>query len=296
MNNLFFDPPQLEVLYALTHLDGRQRCDALKIERIHYVSLEKANKWLEKVITDLHTCYISGHPAFQAHGQAAHDQLFKLWSRMTDKDIEDYPYPATVSWYTPPVSENALLQASLEGMVESLAMGRTDVSTVKEMIQEQFCQPTFNEGAFAEYFKLTYGQCPDRLLFVGQDRLVVNRMAHAFSQEFNSAQTGGSGRGMSYFSVDPVMEDCLLESRFDGPEPYYLQVIPSINHLIGFTSEVMEVRITRRLIMVDIQDSPFTFNDLTYALNFFEQAKYKPLALVILASEPLPIDGPTIYC
>ena len=296
MSNLFFDPPQLEVLYALTHLDGSDRQNSLGVTRIQYVSRDKADSWLRSVVDDLHTCHVSGHPAFKEFGQDAYDKLFEMWSRMTAKGIEDYMYPYTVSWYSPPISENALLQANLEGMVESLAMGRTDVSTVKEMIQEQFCQPAFNEGAFAEYFKLTYGQCPDRLLFVGQDRLVVNRMAHAFSQEFNSAQTGGSGRGMSYFSVDPVMEDCLLESRFDGPEPYYLQVIPSINHLIGFTSEVMEVRITRRLIMVDIQDSPFTFNDLTYALNFFEQAKYKPLALVILASEPLPIDGPTIYC
>lgn len=113
MSNQFFDPPSLEVLYALTHLDGRQRCDVLKINRMHYAHLEKANEWLEKVMADLHLCHTSGHPAAQAHGQAAHDQLFKLWSRMADKDIEDYPYPATVSWYTPPISENALLQSNL---------------------------------------------------------------------------------------------------------------------------------------------------------------------------------------
>lgn len=57
-------------------------------------------------------------------------------------------------------------------------MGRTGASVVKELIQEQFCQPAINEGTYAEYFKQTYGRCPERILFVGQDRLVVNRIRH----------------------------------------------------------------------------------------------------------------------
>lgn len=296
MSNLFFDPPQLEVLYALTHLDGSDRQNSLGVTRIQYVSRDKADSWLRSVVDDLHTCHVSGHPAFKEFGQDAYDKLFEMWSRMTAKGIEDYMYPYTVSWYSPPISENALLQANLEGMVESLAMGRTDVSTVKEMIQEQFCQPAFNEGAFAEYFKLSYGSCPERILFAGQDRMAVHLMFQAFALEFNNGQTGGSRRGVSFFQVVPCLQDYFASEETRNGEIHYLQGIPSIQYLALFTREDLNTRITRRLVVVDIQDSIYTYNDLTYALNFFEQAIYKPIVLVILASEPLPIDGPTIYC
>lgn len=296
MDNNFFDPPELEVLYALTHLDGRSRQHALGITRVCYVDPDRANWWVKERIEELHVCYVSAHPMFEIWGQKAYDRLFDMWHQMTGKGIESYPYPATVSWYTPPVSENTLLQASLEDMVESLAMGRTDVSTVKEMIQEQFCQPTFNEGAFAEYFNLNYGGCPDRVLICGE-KPQRDQMAHQLVEEFESGQTGTTGRGTSYFVIGKEYTvPSTRNLQGSGGLPHYVTFIPTPDALRLCLHPTQNGAITRRLVRVSLGNTENLLNDLTYVINFFNQPGCKPALLIIVSPEPLPFDGPILHC
>lgn len=101
MDNSFFDPPELEVLYALTQLDGESQQQALGVTRLCYENPDHANQWVIERIEELHVCFVSGHPMFEVWGQKAYDKLFDMWHRMTGKGPSEYRYPATISWYVP---------------------------------------------------------------------------------------------------------------------------------------------------------------------------------------------------
>lgn len=105
LDRTFFNPPELMTLFALTQLDGAQRCDALKIKHIHYANAKVARKWLDTIYHDLAHLEIHRHPLMLKWRSSAYNTLFNLWSRMTDLPLEDYPYKETVSHRKLPVQD-----------------------------------------------------------------------------------------------------------------------------------------------------------------------------------------------
>lgn len=296
MDKNFFNPPELEVLYALTQLDGEPRQKALAITRRCYVDADHANWWVKERVEELHACYTSGHPMFEIWGQKAYDQLFEMWHRMTGKGLSEYPYPATVSWYEPPVSEEARLLSYFESIADNLSNGNATANDITSLVQMDFCQPPPNEGPFAEYFKLYYGSCPDRVLICG-DQPERDRTAQRLAQEFEGGQTGATGRGTSYFAINKVNSEPTTR-MFHGDDglPHYVSFLPSPSDLRLFMDPNHTGAITRRLIRVSLGNEETLFNDLTYVLNFFNQPGCKPALLIIVSPEPLPFDGPILHC
>lgn len=290
----FFNPPELETLYALTQLSGKQCLRALGISEIHYQSLAHANGWATDVTTRLHSCYVSGSPMFEIWGQKAYDKLFEIWSLMTDKGIEEYPYPATVSWYERPVSAEARMLSLVESMADKLDSGNS-AEQVREMWEQEY--PTIQrEGPFAEYFRMTYGGAPSRVLITG-DRTQSRMALTALSNEFCEAQTGCSGRGSSFFILEPkynAQAGWKLETQYINGEPYYIQVIPRVEELLNY-AVLDDGRLTRRLIVVDLFDSISPNNDATFITNFFNKHPHQPILLVLLGSEEIFIDGPVLH-
>lgn len=274
MSNMFFNPPELGVLYALTQLDGDHRYEALNVGGRCYENLDEANNWVKHIANDLHACYIAGHPAFEQFGQRAYDTLFEMWSIMTGEGMEHYPYPATVSWYKPPVSNIHITEDPIANFI-------------REYRPRGFCR---------------------RINVVAENWIYGARFIRDLAIEFSMQQTGSTGRGIDIFAIAPFNQENRYHAQvftrtgmwnglaqeissdtygksFDPPivhTPPAVFDIPTLINTRGY--------MPRRLVVVDISDLDFPINACTWLINYFD-ATAPQSTVVFLTSEHIPFDG-----
>lgn len=275
----FFRIPELETLYALTQLSMEDRLRTLNVTQEHLTSPQEANHWLSKVIEQLHVCGLTSDESILALLPTAYDALYFTWLKLTNKSMDEYPYPTTVSWYRPETS---------------------------------YTLPTIPREPIGDFLRTYYPNC-DSINLVSEVPQWSGEFVRDIIVEFSLAQTGGSGRGIDIFPVLAIPEDepelfynktvaktvfwrmvaSEAEADMNGDS---LDIINTsfVGSVESIEKSVQERGYTlRRLLVVDLTDIEYPINEVTWLTNYVN-ATSPSTFVVVLTKEQIPFNGAVV--
>lgn len=139
-----------------------------------------------------------------------------------------------------------------------------------------------------------YGYYPELVLFVSEDRRILDNVKHSLSLEFSGHEPRGSVLQVLnvnvYSYLPPITKFRVDEGR--GYDVEHLNI--TCPHYQVALRDNPDPRKPYNLVFIDLTRTTRKLNDLTCVLNFLAGLPHKPITIGVFSDYNIPFNGPTI--